>query len=183
MHLTPKAFELLHVLMEEHPRAVSKKQLQDRLWPDVVVQEANLKNLIAEIRAALGDDGASVIRTVQRFGYAMSLGDSAEATTAARLIAGPRTHPLKPGENVIGRDADCSVVIDFTGVSRRHATIRVAEQQTTLEDLGSKNGTFRNGERLYESVQLEDGDRIRLGAMTLIFRSAQRAKETTTHDG
>ena len=71
--LSPKAFELLLLLIESRPQAISKRALQDRLWPDTFVVEKNLANLVAEIRRALGDTPSSprFIRTVQRFGYAL----------------------------------------------------------------------------------------------------------------
>ena len=50
-HLTGKAFQLLVLLVAERPKVVSKKEIYDTLWPDVFVQEANIKNLIAELRA------------------------------------------------------------------------------------------------------------------------------------
>ena len=70
--LSPKAFQLLELLVESRPTALSKAILLDRIWPDTFVVEKNLVNLIAEIRDALGDDHRTqhVIRTVQRFGYA-----------------------------------------------------------------------------------------------------------------
>ena len=55
VHLTPKAFELLETLLLERPNVVSKDALQQRLWPDSFVAEANLSNLVAEIRQALDD--------------------------------------------------------------------------------------------------------------------------------
>ncbi len=55
-HLTPKAFELLHTLLESRPRVLSKAELRQRLWPDTHVLEANLPNLVAEVRGAVGDD-------------------------------------------------------------------------------------------------------------------------------
>ena len=177
VHLAPKALELLQLLIEERPRAVRKNELMDRLWPDVVVQEANLKNLVGEIRAVLG---AQAIRTVQRYGYAFAALDSEETKSVARLIEGHHIHRLKPGENVIGRDDDCSVVLDFTGVSRHHARIRIGEGRYILEDLGSRNGTWRNEERVRDSVDLCDGDRIRLGGVPLVFRSISPAESTST---
>ena len=57
--LSPKAFELLLLLIESRPQAVSKQALQDRLWPDTFVVEKNLANLVAEIRRALGDTPSS----------------------------------------------------------------------------------------------------------------------------
>ena len=71
VRLSPKAFDVLEVLVTERPRAVSKHLLLDRVWSRVVVEEQNVKNAVVEIRAALGDD-RSAIRTVQRFGYAFS---------------------------------------------------------------------------------------------------------------
>src|SRR5258708_7854050 len=76
VRLAPKAFEVLQLLIAEHPRAVRKRELMDRLWPDVIVEEANLKNLVGEIRAAIG---AETIRTVQRYGYAFVAAGSEEA--------------------------------------------------------------------------------------------------------
>jgi len=55
VHLSPKAFELLKILIDERPRAMSKQELHERLWPDTFVSEVNLASLIAEIRAALGE--------------------------------------------------------------------------------------------------------------------------------
>src|SRR5260370_8880521 len=72
IHLSPKAFELLHVLVEHRPRALSKAALQERLWPDTFVSEANLPNLVSEIRGALGDVArrGRFVRTVHGYGYA-----------------------------------------------------------------------------------------------------------------
>jgi DNA-binding winged helix-turn-helix (wHTH) protein len=70
--LSPKAFHLLAILVENHPKALSRTELQDRLWPGTFVVEKNLTNLVSEIREALGDDPVHprFIRTVHRFGYA-----------------------------------------------------------------------------------------------------------------
>ncbi|HEU5161960.1 MAG TPA: FHA domain-containing protein, partial [Thermoanaerobaculia bacterium] len=169
VRLAPKAFELLTILVEERPRAIRKQELQEKLWPDVIVDEANLKNLVGEIRAALGED--RWIRTVHRFGYAFDAPREERSGVGARVVSQDRVHRLVAGENVIGRDDDCAVVLDFAGVSRRHARIIVANDVSTLEDLGSKNGTWKNEERVTSPVRLDDGDRIRLGAAVLVFRA------------
>ena len=72
IHLSPKAFQLLQLLVENRPKALSKASLQERLWPDTFVVEANLSNLVGEVRAALGDDAhrPHFVRTVHAFGYA-----------------------------------------------------------------------------------------------------------------
>jgi DNA-binding winged helix-turn-helix (wHTH) protein len=70
IHLSPKAFQLLSILIQERPRAISKADLQERLWPDTFVTEGNLPGLLAELRSALGDDAHEprFIRTFYGFG-------------------------------------------------------------------------------------------------------------------
>ena len=72
VRLSPKAFQLLEILVANRPKALSKADLQDRLWPDTFVVEKNLANLVSEIRQALGDSPSALgfIRTVPRYGYA-----------------------------------------------------------------------------------------------------------------
>ena len=72
MPLSPKAFDLLNILVSERPKAMSKNDLQERLWPATFVVEKNLANLVSEIRDAIGDDPGNprFIRTIRRFGYA-----------------------------------------------------------------------------------------------------------------
>lgn len=74
VHLTPKAFQLLSILIEERPRAVAKADLQERLWPATFVSEGNLAGLIVELRAALADDARDpqFVRTAYGFGYAFT---------------------------------------------------------------------------------------------------------------
>jgi len=178
VHLTPKAFDLVQILLRERPRAVRKEELRDELWPDVAVEEANLKNLVVEIRGVLG---AGAVRTVHRYGYAFA--GSAEAPIAsARLVEPNAVNPLREGANVIGRDDVCSVIIRAAGVSRKHAAIHVAGDRVTLEDLGSKNGTWRNGIRVVGSQELADGDCIRIGGVTMIFRTTPGTDSTVTID-
>ncbi len=55
------------------------------------------------------------------------------------------THPLMEGENMVGRAANCSVVLDDTSVSRQHAAVTVRGGKVTLQDMGSRNHTFLNG--------------------------------------
>ena len=177
IHLSPKAFELLTVLALARPNALSKSDLQQRLWPDTFVAEANLSNLIAEIRAALGDSPRSPVylRTVHKFGYAFcghADTDGGGATPSAVLCWlewGVKRFPLTAGEHVIGRDAEASVRIESGTVSRRHARLVAARERVVLEDTASKNGTFRGDERLTAPVTLADGDHLRFGSVPVVF--------------
>jgi DNA-binding winged helix-turn-helix (wHTH) protein len=191
VHITPKAFELLTTLLAERPRAVSKLELQERLWPDTFVSEANLAGLVTEIRSALGDTARrpTYIRTVHRYGYAFC-GEATEEhevappsrrmPASARLILGRREVALNPGDYVLGRTQEAAVWIDSVGVSRRHARVSVTEIGCVLEDLGSKNGTFVNGTRLARPHRLKDGDGIRLGSVQMTFRTFAAPPSTET---
>ena len=71
--LTPKALQLLELLLERHPAAVSREEIRDALWPDTVVSESNLASLVWELRSAIGDSPRGrFVRTVRGFGYAFS---------------------------------------------------------------------------------------------------------------
>jgi DNA-binding winged helix-turn-helix (wHTH) protein len=179
IHLAPKAFELLVALVSDRPKVLTKVALQERLWPDTFVAEANLSNLVAEIREALGDRGRRPkwIRTAHGFGYAfcgeaITLTRAHEAApdrTMCWLEWGRRRFPLSIGEHVIGRDSDVEVRLDASTVSRRHAKLVVTAEGTVLEDFGSKNGTLRGNDRVTSRVQLVDGDAIHIGSLLITF--------------
>ena len=182
VHLSPKAFDLLTLLLERRPTVVSKREIHDKVWQDTFVSEANLSVVIAEIRQVLGDDSrqASFVRTVHRVGYTFS-GPAQELasvrpTTRTEerlcwLVRNDRAFPLVLGENFIGRDPRCDVWVEASGVSRRHACVVVSSDTTTIADLDSSNGTFVGGVRLTAPRALVDGDVIELGAATLTFRA------------
>ena len=156
VHLSPKAFRLLELLLKSRPRALSKSELKDAIWPKTFVLETNLANLAAELRAAVGEKGrqSRFIRTVHGFGYAFSgevhdEGESKPAGEASfRLLTGEEEFRLLEGRTVVGRDRAAGVFLDDSTVSRRHARLVVDGPNVTIEDLGSKNGTFVSGRRV-----------------------------------
>ena len=81
-------------------------------------------------------------------------------------------------EFIIGRAPDCQMVIPSAAVSRRHARVRRREREVMIEDLGSSNGTFVNGEKISAAKALKDGDRISFGTVELIFVAPQPPPET-----
>jgi DNA-binding winged helix-turn-helix (wHTH) protein len=188
-HLEPKAFELLDLLLGRRPEAVSKSDIRDRLWPDTFVSESNLTDLVSQVRQVLGDSPRRprFIRTVHRFGYAFAAEATEERSArasqgqmSARVIWNQQVMPLNVGENIIGRDEEVAVRVDAPGISRRHARIVVTDSQATLEDLGSKNGTYLHEHRLEAPAPLVDGDTFRLGRQLLVFRSSRRTVPTVT---
>jgi DNA-binding winged helix-turn-helix (wHTH) protein len=193
VHLSRKAYELLELLAASRPRVVSKAELQERLWPDTFVVEANLSNLVAEIRAALGDDPREprFIRTVHGVGYAFSAEVSAAiaaephqpATDAfCHLVRGDLRIPLRDGEHLLGRHPASILKIDSNSVSRRHAAIRVAGELAVLRDLGSRNGTYLQGQRIDVPTALADGDVIRVGSVTFVFQLGSTEPPTADFD-
>lgn len=186
VHLSPKAFDLLTLLIDEAPRAVRKERIYESIWSDTVVEAANLNNLVSEVRRALGDEEKATIQTRPRFGYSFAAELIRESQTASsgrsfRLSLGKTNFLLERGSNLIGRDDDCAVVIDSPEVSRHHAVIEVGDDGATIEDLGSKNGTFVEGERIGSRVSLPDRTEIGFGRTVLRFRSYSR-KPTTLSD-
>jgi DNA-binding winged helix-turn-helix (wHTH) protein len=190
VHLAPKAFELLVALASERPNALSKAALQERLWPDTFVVEANLSNLVAEIRDAIGDTNRTAlwIRTAHGFGYAFcgeavilpSARSDAANRPACWLEWGGRRFPLSIGAHVIGRDPDVEVRLDASTVSRRHARLVVTAERVMLEDFGSKNGTLRGDERVTSPVELADGDLIHIGSLLVTFHAHDPLGSTET---
>lgn len=185
--ISPKAFQLLEVLIGRRPNAVSKEELQETLWPRTYVSEANLPNLVAELRSELGDNPRSsrIIRTVQRFGYAfvatpLPVPRAGAHSRVHRLIWGDREVALKIGENLIGRDEDAVVWIDDAAVSRRHARISIDEASAVLEDLGSKNGTYLRGQRIEGPVLLADEDLVTIGPASMILRILKQTASTAS---
>ena len=178
VHLTPKAFDLLSLLVYEAPRVIPKAELHQRLWPGTFVSDATLAGLIKELRKALDDydSSAPIIRTMHSVGYAFAremerAGTRSEFTDTRHWLVAPNSKfPLYEGENVIGRDPASSVWIDATRISRRHARITIGETGAQLEDLGSKNGTIVGTETIVEPVSLRDGDRITIGNVSLVYR-------------
>ena len=75
VHLTPKAFDLLTLLVGEAPRVVAKAEAHDRLWPGTFVSDATLVGVVKELRRALEDrdQSAPIVRTAHGVGYALAV--------------------------------------------------------------------------------------------------------------
>jgi DNA-binding winged helix-turn-helix (wHTH) protein len=195
IHLSPKAFDLLVLLIEQRPSVLDKSDLHRRIWPDTHVVDANLNVLIAEIRRALEDSrqDAKFIRTVHAIGYAFC-GEAEELTERLApqkgktgpvrfwLMRNERAIVLEDGDNIIGRDPQCTVWLDASGVSRLHARIKTVRGQDTvlLQDLGSKNGTLVQDAPITGEVQLTDGAVIQIGSVELTLRIWSDGKSTET---
>lgn len=92
------------------------------------------------------------------------------------LTHGTGLLPLSPGENAVGRDAGCDVLLLDLSVSRRHATlaVAVAEYTATVRDVGSRNGTFVAGNRV-TLAELEPGVEVVFGGVHCTYQRVDEA--------
>jgi DNA-binding winged helix-turn-helix (wHTH) protein len=184
--IRPKCFDLLVYLIENAGRVISKEELLDKIWSDVVVNDATLNRTVTELRAALGDnaDDPKYVKTVSRKGYKFigeisgAPREVADTSVEFVLVYNDREFPLRNGEQIIGRGHGAAIPLYGKATSREHARIIVASGNVTLQDLGSRNGTYVNGIRVAGSIDLRSGDEIRIGADRLVLWS--RTSETAS---
>lgn len=193
VRLTPKAFDLLLLLVRERPRVVAKRDLFARIWPGTHVVEANLNGLIGELRRALGDHPKepAFIRTVHGTGFAFAAEAVAVTTSGSAktppllrywLMWNERRFVLADGLTLVGRDPRCEIWLDASRVSREHARIVVdtTRELVTIEDAGSTNGTFVGKTQVTAPTPLADGDVIEIGSVELTFRTWKADKQAET---
>jgi len=175
--LEPKMYELLEILIRRRPAVVTNNELDELLWPKVYVARTSLTRLVSELRTVLGDTprDSRIIRTAYKTGYAFcaevtELPAARSAPATIEILWMRQSWPLGDGEHIAGRDADCSLVIEGTTVSRHHARITVTAGAATIEDLGSMNGTHVNGTRISAPTPLAPGDEVALGSEALRVR-------------
>ncbi|CAH0278939.1 Oxoglutarate dehydrogenase inhibitor [Arthrobacter sp. Bi83] len=112
-------------------------------------------------------------------------GPAAAAPLRANVPAAPSRQPVRlqpvldiDGQRyslnapsiVLGRSSEADILVDDTGVSRRHLEIQTAGGTTTAVDLGSTNGSYVNGHKVAGSMELTDGSTITMGRTKIIFR-------------
>lgn len=96
---------------------------------------------------------------------------------ALLLLTGPqagRRHEVQ-GEIFIGRSPSCTISLEDAKVSRRHVRLLIEDGQARVTDLGSRNGTLVNGEKLEAEIVLLPGDRLQVGDSTVLFEPSARA--------
>ena len=183
--LEPKSFTLLEVLIERRPAVVTYNEIDELLWPKVYVARTSLTRLVSELRAALGDSPGDghIIRTVYKTGYAFAAavipaGQPRAAAALTSVLWNGRLLPLAEGENIAGRGIECSLLIEATSVSRRHARFMIGAGSASVEDLGSTNGTFVNDAPISTATALKDGDVVTLGKASMKVRIFDPAAPT-----
>lgn len=188
LSLSPKAFDVLLLLIERSPDVVTKPEIIDKVWSDTNVTGASLTVVVGEIRKALGDltKPHRFIRTAHRHGYAFCAELAPVATAGVPpdtpfwlTCAGVR-HLLPVGELLIGRAAGLPVCLDHPSVSRLHARVIIHREGAAIEDLGSTNGTFVCDRRISTLTPIVQGDTVRFGEVTLTLGGASTPGTTPT---
>jgi len=183
--------DVLTVLALAAGKLVSKRDLIDAVWRTEFVSDHALTQVIAELRAALGDDAGnpSFIENIPRRGYrlvedviliAESVTPAGSVSLPFKLQTDDRDHPLVQGVNVIGRTGDADICVDQTEVSRCHAKITIQGTTAIIEDLGSKNGTYVNGRQLDGPTTLNNSDEIWIGRSVARMRFLIEGEPTKT---
>ena len=103
-------------------------------------------------------------------------------TTVVRFWLEYQGHSLelRSGAVVVGRSSTCHIVLDDGLVSRRHAQFVVNAKTAAIEDFGSVNGVYLNGERISGQRGLRDGDRVQIGKQDFVLRSATKVVQVSS---
>lgn len=149
------------------------RQVRERLDNELGLEPG--ADLRAVEQAVLRHDSGLLRRPPAKDGDATTFRwDPAGQRTAYLIVDGRTRVEVDRTRLVIGRGADCDVVVAHGSVSRAHAAIEADGSSHVVVDLASTNGTYVNGERLPERQPraLVDGDEIGIGARRIVYRAA-----------
>lgn len=130
-------------------------------------EETTSATEIDEIRAKLASVGAAAAKPV----LTVLTGSSSGAL-----------FKVTKGSATIGRSPNVEIKVEDDGISRAHARIRAETDRAWVEDLGSRNGTFVNGEKLLAPHQLREGDKIQVGRGTVLRFGFQDGLDESFHE-
>jgi len=120
----------------------------------------------------MSDDNATVVITDIKAALSAADKEAAEKPACFLVVGGDLNgtiFDLLDGETVVGRNPDCTIPLEFQGVSRRHFKVIIRDEEAKLEDLGSANGTFLNNNKIEGTIDLNKGDMVKLGSIALKF--------------
>ena len=120
----------------------------------------------------MSDDNATVVITDIHAALSSADDEAAEKPACFLVVGGDLNgtiFDLIEGETIVGRNPDCSIPLEFQGISRKHFHAVVNSQGCHIEDLGSSNGTFLNNTKITGTTPLEKGDMVKLGSIALKY--------------
>ena len=120
----------------------------------------------------MSDDNATVVITDIQAALQSADKEAAEKPACFLVVGGELNgtiFDLIDGDTVVGRSPECTIPLEFQGVSRKHFKITVKNYDCTVEDLKSSNGTFLNNTKIEGTLPLSKGDTVKLGSITLKY--------------
>ncbi len=136
--------------------------------PDVPPQEAPQRPPAAPPQPAEEHGNTMIYSTSARVGGPVETARPQRLPRALLAVSGRRLL-VPPGGGTIGRSRECDIVLEDTGISRKHAELRPGASGWEISDLGSTNGVLVNGRAIAGAQPLELGDRIELGSTEVLF--------------
>lgn len=132
----------------------------------------------------MSDDNATLVITDIHAALAASDNEAAEKPACFLVVGGELNgaiFDLNDGDNVVGRNPDCAIPLEFNGISRQHFKANMNAGACVVEDMGSSNGTFVNNTKIEGKTELKKGDMVKLGAIALKYLP-QGDTERLTYD-
>ena len=185
MHLQPKTFELLDLLVQPSEGLEQEADTRERLWPETAVAEASLTVAVAELRASLGDDAKKprYVRTVYGFGYAFAGEIDAGERGAEASVAAPR--PASYGRSGSSHSSRATTCWAATRTSRSGSMRRGLPPARPHPRRGDRPRSRTSGARTARTSATRprhrradrpaDHARFRLGRVLLVFRASPSA--------
>lgn len=119
------------------------------------------------------DENATLVITDIKAALAAADDEAAQKPACFLVVGGDLNgtiFDLLEGDTIVGRNPDCTIPLEFQGVSRQHFKVNVSSaDEVVVEDLGSSNGTYLNNKKIEGPSPLNKGDMVKLGSIALKF--------------
>jgi diguanylate cyclase (GGDEF)-like protein len=120
----------------------------------------------------MSDENATLVITDIKAALQAADNEAAEKPACFLVVGGELNgtiFDLLDGEATVGRNPDCTIPLEFQGISRKHFNVKVKDDSAIVEDLGSANGTYINNTKMEGNQALTKGDMVKLGSIALKF--------------
>ena len=120
----------------------------------------------------MSDDNATLVITDIHAALSSADKEAAEKPACFLVVGGDLNgtiFDLLDGETIVGRSPECTIPLEFQGISRKHFKVQVKNENCEIEDMGSSNGTFLNNTKIEGSTALTKGDMVKLGSIALKY--------------
>lgn len=120
----------------------------------------------------MSDDNATLVITDIKAALAAADKEASDKPACFLVVGGDLNgtiFDLLEGQTVVGRNPDCTIPLDFQGISRQHFKVVVQDGEAKIQDMGSSNGTFVNNQKIEGAVALNRADMVKIGSIALKF--------------